>query len=386
MKKNKNILVFLTYHLPNISGITIETQRLSEQLVKQGFSVTILTSQHKKTLPRKQVLKNVKIIRLPTIGKIGKQPIQPSYLYKIIKHIRQADIIHLHWPYAESFYVAVWTMILKKPLFITHHVDEPDFSTMTPVLRKISQKALYFSHLISGKLCQLIIPRTKDYADHSPLLQNFKNKLKFCPPLIYDFSPRPVDLNYFQEMFKQYKYVIGFSGRFSKQKGIAYLLKAIPLLKKELGQNFVITFAGPDKEVIGESHYAELQPLIAKHKRNLIFLGNLNHQKLFAFYQTIDCLVLPSIHRAESFGQVQVEAMLRNTPVIATNLPGARIPILKTGMGKLVSPQSSSELTEAIIEVLKNPEKYRNKREKAKKLYCPEKVVSFYTQLFSNSF
>lgn len=382
MKKGKKILVFLSYHLPNISGITIETQRLSEELIKRGFSVTILTSKHKKNLPGEEITNKVKVIRLPVITKIGKQPIQPSFLWTIIKHIHQADIIHIHWPYAESFYVALWAKLLNTPIFITHHVDEPDFSTMSKPIRKVSKKALFISQLISGKIAKNIIPRTKDYADHSALLQKFKNKLLFCPPLIYDFPPDSKDLNYFRNLFSQYKYKIGFSGRVSRQKGIPYLLKAIPLLKDQLGENFVIAFAGPNKDVIGENHLKEIKPLIKKYQNNLLFLGNLKHDKLFAFYQIIDCLVLPSIHRAESFGQVQVESMYRGTPVIATNLPGSRIPIKKTGMGEIVKPKDEKKLANAILSVLLNLKEYKYSRKKVVKAFNPQKVISFYEKLF----
>lgn len=383
MDHKKNILVLLSYHLPNISGITIETQRLSEKLTQKDFSITILTSQHKKNLPRKESRNGVKIIRLPVLAKIGKQPIMPTYLWKVVKYIKKADIVHLHWPYAESFYVALITKIFKKPLFITHHVDEPDFSTMKEPLKTFAQKSLYVSHLISGKIAKYIIPRTKDYAIHSKLLKNFKKKLLYCYPLIYDFAPTSMDKTEIINKLSGYKYKIGFSGRISRQKGIQYLLQAIPLLKKNIGNNFIIAFAGPDKEVIGENHLGELKDLIEKYQENLIFMGNLAHNELFAFYETIDCLVLPSVHRAESFGQVQIESMLRGTPVVATNLPGARIPIKKTGMGKIVEPKNTKQLAKAIALVLENPKDYTNNQKVVNKQFDSQKVISFYTQLFN---
>lgn len=383
MNKKKNILVLLSYHLPNISGITVETQRLSEELVKRNFSITILTSCHKKDLPQQEIINGVNIVRLPVLTKLGKQPIQPSYFWQVIKYIRKADAVHLHWPYAESFYVGLLTKILGKPLIITHHVDEPDFSTMKPGVRTIAKKALYVSHLICGTISKYIIPRTKDYALHSDLLQNFKEKLLYCYPLIYDFTPTTKNRLEMEKKFSQYEYKIGFSGRISRQKGIRYLLKSIPIIKKFLGDNFVIAFAGPYKEVIGEHHLGELSQLIKKYQKNLIFLGNLSPNRLFAFYESIDCLVLPSIHRAESFGQVQVEAMLRGTPVVASNLPGARIPVRKTGMGKLIKPKNAEKLAKAIVPILKNPEKYKVKRSKVVNNFNPQKVVSLYSKIFS---
>ena len=45
---------------------------------------------------------------------------------------------------------------------------------------------------------------------------------------------------------------------------------------------------------------------------------------------------------------VQVEAMLQGTPVIASNLPGVRIPITLSHMGIVVPIGDSHELTKAI--------------------------------------
>jgi len=49
---------------------------------------------------------------------------------------------------------------------------------------------------------------------------------------------------------------------------------------------------------------------------------------------------------------VQIEAMLQGTPVVASDLPGVRQPVLKTGMGRIVPPRDSSALADAICSVL----------------------------------
>jgi glycogen synthase len=69
----------------------------------------------------------------------------------------------------------------------------------------------------------------------------------------------------------------------------------------------------------------------------------------------IDVLILPSIDPLESFGMVQVEALLCGTPVIATNLPGVRVVINQTGAGYLVEPKNSKDLAMKLIEMKKNP-------------------------------
>ena len=44
--------------------------------------------------------------------------------------------------------------------------------------------------------------------------------------------------------------------------------------------------------------------------------------------------------------------MLQGTPVVASNLPGVRQPVLKTGFGRIVPPRDSLALADAICSVL----------------------------------
>jgi glycosyltransferase involved in cell wall biosynthesis len=75
--------------------------------------------------------------------------------------------------------------------------------------------------------------------------------------------------------------------------------------------------------------------------------------ELAAFYPNCDLVVLPSLNSTETFGLVQVEAMLCGTPSIASNLPGVRQPVVQTGMGKVVPIGDADRLAEAIIDVLR---------------------------------
>jgi glycosyltransferase involved in cell wall biosynthesis len=55
---------------------------------------------------------------------------------------------------------------------------------------------------------------------------------------------------------------------------------------------------------------------------------------------------------------VQVESMLCGTPVVASDLPGVRVPVQATGMGKLAPPGDPRVLAEAILEVLEHRERF----------------------------
>jgi glycosyltransferase involved in cell wall biosynthesis len=55
---------------------------------------------------------------------------------------------------------------------------------------------------------------------------------------------------------------------------------------------------------------------------------------------------------------VQIEAMLNRIPVIAPNIPGARIPVKKTGFGLLFEKENYQDLAHKIVYLLKNKKQF----------------------------
>jgi glycosyltransferase involved in cell wall biosynthesis len=100
------------------------------------------------------------------------------------------------------------------------------------------------------------------------------------------------------------------------------------------------------------------------------------------FLAAVDCLVVPSVNSTESFGLVQVEAMLCGTPVVASDLPGVRQPVLRTGMGELVPPADAGALTEALVRVLAEPGRYVRPRAEIAGRFDPERTIDAYEALF----
>ena len=70
------------------------------------------------------------------------------------------------------------------------------------------------------------------------------------------------------------------------------------------------------------------------------------------FFAACDLLVCSSLNATESFGIVQIEALSQGTPVVASDLPGVRQPVLQTGRGRIVPVRNAGALAEAIIALL----------------------------------
>ena len=83
---------------------------------------------------------------------------------------------------------------------------------------------------------------------------------------------------------------------------------------------------------------------------------------------------------------VQVEAMLSGCSVVASDLPGVRIPIKLTGMGKMVEIKNSRILGQTITGILKNKKEYIKPKSEIEKIFNYQKTIRTYNQLFNLPF
>ena len=147
-----------------------------------------------------------------------------------------------------------------------------------------------------------------------------------------------------------------------------------------------VWFAGPYIDIVGEENYLKrLLPLIQKYQisGNWKFLGLLSRKEMANFYPNLDILTVPSLNSTEAFGLVQIEAMMNRVPCIASNLPGVRQPIIRHGMGEVITIGSSAELSEAVIKIMANKGKYIQGYEKIKEQYEPSVIADEYIKLFN---
>jgi glycosyltransferase involved in cell wall biosynthesis len=146
----------------------------------------------------------------------------------------------------------------------------------------------------------------------------------------------------------------------------------------------MVWFAGQHEKVLGEAEYAQrLEPLFQQYADHWRFLGTLDPAEIGSFFKSCDVTVLPSVNSTESFGLVQIESMIMGTPVVASDLPGVRQPVLSTGMGKVVPARDSRALAEAIIDVLSRPRTFEWNSMDIASRFTPDFVASQYESLFS---
>jgi len=209
----------------------------------------------------------------------------------------------------------------------------------------------------SARLATAVTSYSGDYAEHSALLSPFLDKMVSIDPPVVMPQPVPERVSAWrQRLGLADKPLVGFSGRWVREKGLDFLLEAMPRVREQLpGAHFV--FAG-ERDVVYESDYARCKKLIDPQREHITILGLLQDPRDMAeFYAMCDVLAVPS--RSDMFAMVQVEAMLSGTPVVATNIPGARVVLQRTSFGRLVEPNDAIALASGILEVLRNPSSYR---------------------------
>ena len=322
----------------------------AEGLAARGHCVTVLTTQHQDNLPCREVLNGVQVVRAKVLARASKGGISWDFLWKIVSLAKTHDVVNPHLPMAHFGLMLPFVDIKK--IIVQYHCD---LNLGRGPLASILQRFSYWSMNRTLRSSSKIIATTKDYFSNCHFSEYVANVCEIYPPIDQDrFGLRDSrDLKTYLGIDGD-PYLIGFVGRIVAEKGVEYLLRAIPYLEKKI-DNFLILVAGDYTNIAGGSVKEHVDTLSKKFPERVKFVGHLKFDDLVAFYNLIDVLVLPSVDPLEAFGMVQVEAMLCGTPVIATDMPGVRAVVQKTGIGRLVRKRDPQDLADKVLDVKDHP-------------------------------
>jgi glycosyltransferase involved in cell wall biosynthesis len=342
----------LTYHLPNISGLTLSAHEIARHLRDRGHPVRIVAGRVPTALPAHETADGIEIFRVRSWFRLGKALVMPGYGVTLWRALSGMAVVNVHLPNMDAALVAVVAKLRGKKLIVSHISSMSRATLADRIMRGVAG----VSHLVAGLLADRIQVVSDDYAAASTFCRIFRRKVVT--------APLPIHLRLFDGENQRargprvatadHPYRIGYVGRIARQKSLGLLLDALPAISEATGGLVEIDLLGPASEVIGETYWKDFLAKATASGGLVKYSGTKTGADLAEFYSSLDVMVLPSTDRLESFGLVQVEAMLRGIPVVASDLPGMRTPVAQTGMGRLFAAGDASGLAAAISDVLLN--------------------------------
>lgn len=244
----------------------------------------------------------------------------------------EPDVIHAHWWFPSGVIGSWLSRLSHRPLVTTLHGTDVRMARSVAISRPLFRHVLQHSSAVttvSGWLAAEI-----------------RSMLPSATPLI---APMPADTAMYTPGGRREEARLLFVGRFTPQKGLDHLLRALSLMKEKA----ILDVVGNGGD--SERYRALAQELCVANR--IAWHGQLRSDQLAGLYRAATALVVPSID--EGLGLVAVEALLCETPVIAFRSGGLTDVIQDGSTGVLVAPGDSAALAAALDSVIAEPERAR---------------------------
>jgi glycosyltransferase involved in cell wall biosynthesis len=374
------LLIALQYYLPHRTGYTLHVQRVAEALAARGHAVTVLTAHHLPHLPLREHIAGVEVVRLPAPIRISRGAVMPSYPWQAWRLAQDADAIWISSPLLETALWAGIAKLKKKRLIMTHHGD---LHLPAGGFNRFIESFTRANYRIAARAAHRIVGYSEDYARFSPYLRPYAEKLKVIyPPILIPQPDAEAVASLRRQLNPSGGPIIGFAGRFVQEKRPDVLLHAALQLRSQY-PDLKLVFAGQHNLAYEKTWHA-CAPLVERLGDGAVFLGLLDDaQQLANYYAACDVLALPS--ESECFALVQVEAMLCGTPVVASDIDGARVPVTVTRMGRLFECGNVDALAAALHAVLTAPDDYHVDRDDIARIFSFDDTVRAYEAVFGGA-
>lgn len=175
--------------------------------------------------------------------------------------------------------------------------------------------------------------------------------------------------------------VVGFVGRLTRDKGVPELIAAFDNVLKAAPDTrlLLVGWFDDSEDALSE----DLRAHIDRHPR-IVRTGFVADTA--PYYRAMDVMVLPTWR--EGFPNVVLEAAATAIPVIATLATGSRDAVLPEVTGLLIPPGHPEAITEAVLQLLRDPERRRRMgtaaRARVFELFVNERVLGLTVALYKS--
>jgi glycosyltransferase involved in cell wall biosynthesis len=271
----------------------------------------------------------------------------------------EPDLIHAHWWFPSGVIGSWLSRLSHRPLIATLHGTDVRLARNAAISRPL------FRHVL------------KHSAAVTTVSSWLANEVRALAPSVEPVvAPMPADTARYSPGRRRETSRLLFVGRFTQQKGLEYLLRALSQMRRPA----VLDVVGNGGD--SERYRAMAQELCVADR--VAWHGQLRTDQLAGLYQAATALVVPSID--EGLGLVAVEAQLCETPVVAFRSGGLTDVIQDGRTGILVSPGDSAALAAALDAVIAEPDRARTLgaagRIYALSAFAPESAAQRYSDIY----
>ncbi len=297
------------------------------------------------------------LLRFPRLRRVLRGISYPLGHRQFLKKLRQTppDIVHIQWSRLPRFDYPLIQAIQKQGIPVVHTVHD-----VVPVFDPNSATGLEriyttVDHLIvhtEANKTDLLARFPMVDAAHVSIVPLIRDKLSLPPDATASMARKKLNL-------PETAPVLLFFGSIRHNKGLDILATAFPRIQQHYPDAQLLIAGRPETA-------AEIALLEALRSQTGILIRDvfIPYHEMWLYHLAADVVVFPYRHIYQS--AALITAMGFGCPVVVTNVGG--LPETIDGNGKIVPPEDSSALAEAILEMLRDKSQLFHMGQKSREL------------------
>jgi len=347
--------LFTDTYAPQINGVSISLQLISEGLTKRGHQVTIFAPRfpgYKDNEPN--------VMRLPSLKYLNNPPIYvavlgtPRSTWSLTR--KHFDVLHAHSPASVGLLAYLTASTKRLPLIYTYHTSITDYTHYIKFIggtKIIKYAAGWFSSATTNLGDQIVVPSPKFY--RLLMKQNVKRHINIIP--------NGIDLSRFKEAKQpgSLRQRLGVDadapvlltvGRMDPEKRLDFIVDAFVILSEKI-PNAHLVFAGDGSARKSLEDKAKRTSV----KDRIHFLGMVNRADLPDVFH--DSTVFLSASTTEVHPISAIEAIASGLPMVVVK-DEAFEGMVEDNINGYMTPLDVNAFTETLMQLLGDKSKLEN--------------------------
>jgi len=393
-KPSFSIVMIIERFFPFVGGAETQCFQLSEEFIKKGAKVLVVTKRWEKDLPKKEKFKEgFKVIRLgaPGVSRITDYLSGFHLLLFLLMNRNSYSLLYVNGGLANIFgSTAILTgkILSKKVIAKVETPGELFFSGSKALSPKRFVHPLIKLRLLIAKKANFYIAQTNEVKKELIEFGVKKSQIRSLPNSVNENVFKPIRNKKILRKklgLPTDEVMVMFCGRLVQRKGLVFLFKAWSKLSQKQKKAILVLLGSGKNQP--DSIEEQLRKTAKKENMgNIYFLGEKQKLEVTRYLKAADIFVYPSIH-SEGTALSVLEAMSSGLPVIVTKVGGLKTVVSNNDNGLLVEKRNSEAIYSALMFLINNPgqrAKFGKKaREKVLKKYSLAKVAEDYFNFLS---